>query len=310
MTASISESTLKQYDSALKKWWNFCVSKNYSIFDPSIPNIIEFLSEIYKNISSFSTLNSYRAAISLICLKDISQEKTLNRFFKGVEKSKPSKPKYNKTWDVTSVFNYLSNLGTNLEMSMEILSKKTITLLAIITSQRMQTLSLIRVENIMQNNEGIEIKIPDRIKTTGKNSYQPLLKFPFFKEHPEICVCSAILCYLERTSMHRNTLNNQDNFLFLTFKKPIHTASKQTLSRWVKDTLNKSGIDTSVFSAHSTRHASTSKANQKGINIDLIRNTAGWSDKSKVFANFYNKEIINSEEYTFANAIVDDYNKN
>ena len=132
------------------------------------------------------------------------------------------------------------------------LAKKVITLLALTSGHRIQTLSLRRIENIVSNDGGIEIKILDRIKTSNKNSLEPCLKFPFFFGHPEICVCSADLCYLERTSLIRNNLTNKNNFLFLTFKKPVHTASKQTISRWVKDILKLSGIDTSIFLAHST----------------------------------------------------------
>ena len=146
----------------------------------------------------------------------------------GFQKLKPSKPKYNCTWDVSVVLNYLAKLGTNMEISIEMLGKKVLTLLALTSGQRLQTLSLVRVENIITNDIGIEIKIPDRIKNTNKSKFQPCLKFPFFHDHPEICVGSTILCYLEITNSFRNNL---ENFLFLTYKKPIHIASKQTLSR-------------------------------------------------------------------------------
>ena len=36
-------------------------------------------------------------------------------------------------------------------------------------------------------------------------------------------------------------------------------------------------VDTSVFTAHSTRHASTSAAKRRGVDLDLIRKTAGWT---------------------------------
>ncbi|KAJ8980421.1 hypothetical protein NQ317_018813 [Molorchus minor] len=63
--------------------------------------------------------------------------------------------------------------------------------------------------------------------------------------------------------------------------------------------LNRSGLDTSRFTAHSTRHASTSAAARKGVSYDTIRLAAGWTRRSSTFANFYDRPII--EDNDFAN---------
>ena len=73
------------------------------------------------------------------------------------------------------------------------------------------------------------------------------------------------------------------------------------LSRRIKNVLNDSGVDTSIFKSHSTRHASTSLASIKGVNLVEIRKTAGWSAKSNVFAKFFNRPIVSDHE--FANSI-------
>ena len=54
--------------------------------------------------------------------------------------------------------------------------------------------------------------------------------------------------------------------------------------------MTEAGVD-QKFKAHSTRHASTSKALQKGLSVDLIKRAAGWSQNSKVFCTFYNRPI-------------------
>lgn len=82
--------------------------------------------------------------------------------------------------------------------------------------------------------------------------------------------------------------------MFISFKKPFKKVSANTISRWIKKTLELSGIDITVFSAHSTRHATTSAAYKKGVNIDVIRRTAGWTGESTTFARFYNRPIINN----------------
>ncbi|KYB24806.1 hypothetical protein TcasGA2_TC032277 [Tribolium castaneum] len=62
------------------------------------------------------------------------------------------------------------------------------------------------------------------------------------------------------------------------------------------------GINTSIFSAHSTRHASSSAALRKGISLDVIHKTAGWSEKSQTFAKTYNLPL--AAENDFAKAIM------
>lgn len=87
------------------------------------------------------------------------------------------------------------------------------------------------------------------------------------------------------------------DILFLTYKKPHGPATKQTLSRWVKDTLRAADVDTSVFTAHSTRHASTSAALRKGLSYETIRTSAGWSKESSIFAQFYNRPISETDSF-------------
>ncbi|KAJ8941478.1 hypothetical protein NQ314_010393 [Rhamnusium bicolor] len=57
--------------------------------------------------------------------------------------------------------------------------------------------------------------------------------------------------------------------LLLTFK-PLHvTASKQTISRWIRLALNAAGVDTTRFKPHSTRHTSTSLVHSRSVSMIL-----------------------------------------
>lgn len=223
-----------------------------------------------------------RSAISLIIGPEIGQNEIIKRFFKGLAKLRPPRPKYESTWDPRLVLDYFKNWH-NDGLTLDMLSKKLATLLALVTGQRMQTLALINIKNIVLKETLIEIKIPDNIKTSKPGKVQPTLNLPFYKDNLNICPATTLQSYLERTKELRgNTL-----FLFISFKKPFKRASTQTLSRWVKSILGDSGIDTNLFSAHSTRHASTSAASRKDINIDTIRKSAGWTEKSATFTRFY-----------------------
>jgi hypothetical protein len=56
------------------------------------------------------------------------------------------------------------------------------------------------------------------------------------------------------------------------------------------------GIDTSVYSPHSTRAASVSAACRSSVKIQDILKTAGWSS-TFYFVKFYNKPIASTSEY-------------
>ena len=68
--------------------------------------------------------------------------------------------------------------------------------------------------------------------------------------------------------------------------------------------LSAAGIDTTVFTPHSTRAASTSKAKAQSVSMDIIMSLAGWS-KATTFQRFYNKEIVDTGDANdMANALL------
>jgi len=70
--------------------------------------------------------------------------------------------------------------------------------------------------------------------------------------------------------------------LFISTKSPHKKVSTQTVRRWIKVILGKSGINVQ-------KHAATSAAAGKSLNFDYIRLDGGWSKDSKMFATVYNR---------------------
>lgn len=293
MLASITASTIAQYSKPLKLWWHFCKERQASFFSPSVYLVLDFLSACLATSGSYSTLNTYHSAISLISSDAVGLHPLLTRFFKGVATLKPQRPRYDFIWDPSPVIARLAALYPHTDLSLEVMSKKLIILLALTTAQRMQTLAAIRCPNIVFS-DSVVIKIPDRIKTSRIGKSQPLLIFKQFSDKPELCVFSLLKLYLELT---RGLRSDTCDLLFISYRKPYKSVSSQTLGRWVKSMLDEAGIDVSIFSAYSIRHASTSFAASKGINIDEIRRTAGWSQSSDVFVRFYNRPIIKDASF-------------
>nr|CAI5836394.1 unnamed protein product [Callosobruchus analis] len=206
---------------------------------------------------------------------------------------RPQRPRYDTTWGPKIVLDYLCTLYPNQILSLEELSRKLATYLVLISANRVQTLSLIKISNITQSQEGLEIKISERTKTSRFNKTLPVLRIPFYPQNLKLCVTNTLLRYLEKTKPLRESIDYL--FILVCYRKPHFEASCQSISRWIRKTLQLSGINTEIYKAHFTRHASTSAAMRSGIPLDTIISTAGWSPDSQTFARYYNLPLGSSK---------------
>jgi len=295
--ASLSKSTLKQYNTYLKQWWDFCVSKNTLPYQPSVDTLLQFLQHKLDAGASYSSLGSARSAISLLSDRttaNIGEDKLIARFIRGVSRIRPPHPKYKTTWDPSIMLDYIVKLEPLESLSLEVLSQKLICLLALATGQRMQTLNAISLDNIVEKENLMEIYISDILKSSKPGVYQPILRLPCINSMPEVCPVRTIKYYIKLTNEFRRSDNQK---LFLSCSRSHLPVTTQTLSRWVHNLMSKCGIDTSKFHSHSTRHASTSSAARLGVNINQIFECAGWTDSSHVFYKYYNRKIDDCTDF-------------
>ena len=110
---------------------------------------------------------------------------------------------------------------------------------------------------MQKNADHYEFVIGDLVKHSAQGRKQPELILPAFKEDNKICAYSVLTEYIKRTLPPRGGVPR----LFLSFVKPFQAVSRDTISRWFKTAMIQSGIDVKDFKPHSTRAASTSKAN-------------------------------------------------
>lgn len=294
MLSSLSNSTIQQYNTSLKLWWEYCTDNQINVFDPPKSSLLSFLASQFNNGCAYGSLNSHRSALSAFIGNNMGSDESVKRLLKGAFKLRPIRPKYSTTWNPQIVLNFISTWFPNNTLSLEKITKKLVILLAICTAHRVQTLSLIKIENIYYSDSGIKIVITDIIKTSAPGRDQPVLFLPYFRENTRICPATVLSDYISFT---KNIRPESTNTLLLTYKRPHKPATTQSISRWIKQILSESGVDISVFGAHSTRHASTSAASLAGVNIETIRKTAGWTSSSNSFARFYNRCIINEDEF-------------
>jgi integrase len=260
--------------------------------EENVDNLLLFLSHLHENGLSYSSLNVARSAVSQFLAfgnssdSTMGEHKLVKRFFKGIYRMKPPAPRYVETWDVSKVLHYLGTaLKDNHGISLKDLSLKTVALLALLSGQRCQTIHQIKIDNIHFEENTVVIIIDGMIKQSRPGTPNPILEFEIFAENRAICVVECLKTYLSRTEGLRKSEK-----LLLSYIKPHNPISKDSVSRWVKVVLERSGIDTVIFKAHSTRSASTSRAKESGVPLQTILDTAGWAG-ARTFHRFYQRQL-------------------
>ena len=252
--------------------------------------VLNFLAEEYFAGAAYSSLNILRSSMSSFLPPceghPIGSHPLVVRFMRGVFNLRPPQPRYTTTWDAGVVLNYLRTLVPNDQISLEQLTHKLVMLIALISGKRAHTIAYILPRDSIVSESSVTFHIKHIIKTSKPGKPVPVIQLSAYPEDDRICVLQALRQYLLRTSNFRG--GNQ--YLFVSINRPHRNVSPQTISRWLKGVLHLSGIDTSIYKAHSTRAASTSAAFRSGMAIDTILSTAGWSS-ARTFAKFYQKPL-------------------
>ena len=207
---------------------------------------------------------------------------------RGVFKSRPIKPRYSKIWDVAKVLKHVATRSLAQKLSLQFLTLKLVILCALVSGQRSQTLQAFNLKQCTISNSKVAFDIHTILKHSAPNKENVAIPLPAYPADERLCVVMYMKEYIKRTK-HLRTSSQ----LFISFVNPRRPVITATISRRIKITLGKSGIDTDVFKGHSTRAASTS-AVKRDVDLHTIMRTAGWS-RASTFARFYNKSPIEDD---------------
>ena len=192
------------------------------------------------------------------------------------------------------MLNYINDLPSNEALNLEQLTKKTVTLLCLLSGQRAQTVSVLKATPVCmhkcRHTGKISFAISSLLKHSKPGKHQDPLEFVPYPHNAKICPVECINAYLERTKLIREN-SCEDGHFFISYCHPYGgITSAQTIARYVRSFLIWAGIDL-TFTAHSTRSASTSKAYNEGLSLKDINKAAGWSNKCETFRKFYNMPL-------------------
>ena len=247
-------------------------------------DVLEYLSYLfYDKELSYSSINTARSALSAFILCDngtIGQHPLICRFVKGVYQLRTPIPRSRVTWDVEKLLKFLRNWKDNEFLNLKLLSWKLASLIAIVTAQRVQSLSLIKRTALKFDSDGCTIHFEEKLKQTRPNYHQNDIFLPMY-EDTKICVVNCLKRYMKVTA---RLADSNDN-LFISYCKPHNNASRDTIARWMKNCLHAAGIVN--YTPHSFRSASTSAMKKAGVSITEIMKTAGWSNCKTFFKYYY-----------------------
>lgn len=190
------------------------------------------------------------------------------------------------------LLNFLKSQSAVEKLDLKMLTFKTVTLLTLLSAQRIQTVHLLDIRNVDLSESIVKISVGDKLKQTRPGYHPHELEFPAYPPHKNLCPVFTVREYLSWTKPLRGKVTN----LFISFVRPYKPVSKSTVSRWVKTTLGSAGVDLTRFKPHSIRAASTSAASQISVPQGTILRTAGWSSQC-TFAQYYQKEVHKQSDY-------------
>ena len=297
ISASRRESSLTTYSSSWDKWASWCSQQKVDSFWCGIEMVLDFLAKLFDDGLMYNTICHYRSSISAFHEgfqgMSVDEHPRVSSLITGVFNKRPPQPRHLVVWDVGVVFNYLKGLSKDGELSDKMLTFKTAMLIALTSATRSSDIHRLDLHT-MEVYESKIIFTYNRLHKSWRSRKKPLvIVFHSFKEDPRICVVKTIKDYIQRISSWRSPGQNQ---LFLSYIKPHKPICSSTIARWLKQTLSDTGINTDIFSAHSTRSASASKADAEGVNVEEILKRGTWSSKTTTWQKHYRREVVSDRD--------------
>ena len=233
--------------------------------------MLNFLGNLFENKYEYSTINSYRSAISayhnLVEGKSVGQHISVCNLMTGVFNKNPPKPKYTSVRDVEKILKYIKTVPTNRELSDRMLLLKLTSLLFLTSAGRFHEICHLDIRYMVKTFSSYKFHFSKLTKSWKKGKAPPCLELRAYCQGRDSCVMTCLEVYLKRSNSWREKGQTQ---LLLSHLKPHKEIQKSTLAGWVKIVLRKAGIDTSQFKAHSCRSVATSKAKAMDISLEGV----------------------------------------
>ena len=301
--------TIHTYQYKVFSWIKFC---DISGLDPHVfsgEKVMEFLIFLFEpKGSTIKTIKSaYHVMRSLCnaagCPVPRPYHKQINMLLNGMFKRRPGlvKAKKSDVWDISILLDFFSSWKSDNNLSLIRLGSKLACLIMLATMRRKIDLCQLDIKTLSWNADktvcSFNLHLPTKTynintKPGRHQSLQVLtlqeLKFDKFSPLSDLKIC-PVQCLKEYVKC-TGVLRRDHSGLFVITCEPFSPTRDRTISRWVKSIMALAGIDINLYSPHSFRSASSSKASHAGISLSSIMQKAGWSCKS-TFVDHYLRNV-------------------
>lgn len=246
-------STESSYHAAWNSWRSWNVRRGSDPLSGDLTNVLQYLTDVHTDGKSYSLINVHRSMLSgtltLAGGESLGSHPLVIRLLKSCYNLNPPRPRYSHTWDPDLVLEFMKTDPDGDSF----LPHKLATLLALATFMRVSDLAIDK-RSIVFEPDHVHFHLSRPRKTQHKGQLQ---SFKLRKNQSEaICPVRCMGTYIYKTDVVRNHSNSLN--LFVGLIKPHSTASSTSIAHWIKTYLSRAGINTSIFSAHSTRSAAAS----------------------------------------------------
>ena len=191
------------------------------------------------------------------------------------------------------MFKYFRSLGDNSQTSDKHLSQKLLILLLLLGGQCLNSVFHLKIDRMIISNTNVTFSPEHVLKHSKPGRKLDVFEYRAYSD-PNLCVLECLKEYIHRRNDRVDKLQKR---LFITYRKPYHTASIDTLRRWIKEIFTQTN-SMENFSPYSCRSASTTKTFNMCLEImDILRKSC-WSN-AKTFLQHYKKEMICYEGVDF-----------
>ena len=172
-------------------------------FSSSLVDITQFLSEPYAEGKEYSTINSYRSAISMTHSSleglNIGKHPVASRMMQGIFNSHPPRPRYTFVWDVSVLIEHIKSMPPSDKLNLKELTWKLLVLLAVTNADSASNLRLLDLEYRHFSQESVKFEIAGLAKTHRSAPPPPHIIYPRFEPSPTVCPVATLLEYEKRT---------------------------------------------------------------------------------------------------------------
>ena len=159
---------------------------------------------------------------------------------------------------------YLSSFPKVTDLSLKLLTLKTIMLIALVTAQRGQSLHMLDMQFMTEFKDRFEFVLPFHVKQSRPGYEPPSIVLKAYPTDQSLCVFSHMKEYLLRTKY----LRGSETRVLISLVKPYKHVSRDTISWWIRSVMKDAGID-----VHSLSHTAPElpRLRRQKLQLSLFR---------------------------------------